>query len=148
MNRRLLSLLLLSACVVVAQEEVFPPEAISPERYAAMKERSPFVLPTKEEEPKPAATWSSDYQIVSVLKLGAEQMVLVKQASSGKRIPIRAKENAYGLRLVELRLSANPSEVSAVIALGESEGEIRYDPAILSALPRPSATDNPALKSE
>ncbi len=127
--------------------EVFPPELIPPDRYEVMRKRSPFVLPTQE-EPQVTATWSSDFQIVSILKSGDEWVVLAKSVSTGERMPIRTQANAQGIRLLSLQMSADPREVSALIALGDVEGTIAYDPALLSSIPSPSAAGNPALKSE
>jgi len=128
-------------------EEAFPPKPIPPDRYETMMKRSPFVLPTVE-EPQVAATWASDYQIVSILRIGDEFVVLAKKQSTNERIPIRAKENAQGIRLVKLQMSPDPREVSAVLEMSGAEGTIQYDPSILSGMPNPVAAGNPALKSE
>ncbi len=127
----------------------FPPEAILPDRYEGMMKRSPFVLPTAEEtKSEVAENWASDYQIVSVLQVGGESVVLAKKLSTGERLPIRSKSNAQGIRLLNLQMSSNPREVSAVIEMDGSEGTIQYDPSILSGLPTSVVPGNPALKSE
>jgi len=146
----LLPVLLLGLLPLRADEEAepFPPEAIAPDRYEAIMKRSPFVLPTHEEETRVETTWASDFQIVSILKSGEDLMVLARKVSTGERVPIRTRENALGIRLVKLRMSPDPREVSALIAMGDVEGTIGYDPALLSSIPTPSAADNPALKPE
>ncbi len=129
-------------------DDVFPPPPIPPDRYEAMMKRSPFVLPTPEEKVEVSATWASDYQIVSILKIGDEFVVLAKKLSTNERIPIRTTENIQGIRLVNLRMSSNPREVSALLERDGAEGAIQYDPAILSGMPNSVAEGNPALKSE
>lgn len=144
--RSLLFLLLLTSLPLRADEaEIFPPQPIPADRFEAMTRRSPFVLPT-DEEPAPVSTWVSDFQIVSILKRGEEFIVLARKVSTGERLPIRTRPDPNGLRLVSLQMSADPREVSAVIALGEAEGTIAYDPALLAQMPNPSASGNPALK--
>ncbi|HWL52642.1 MAG TPA: hypothetical protein VNQ90_09415 [Chthoniobacteraceae bacterium] len=144
----LVFLLLLAPLSLRADDaEIFPPQSIPADRYEAMTQRSPFVLPT-DEEPAVVATWASDFQIVSILKRGEAFVVLAKKVSTGERMPIRTEPNPQGLRLVTLQMSPDPREVSAVIALGDAEGTITYDPALLAQMPHPSASGNPALKSE
>lgn len=130
-------------------DESFPPKAIPPNRYEGMMKRSPFVLPTVEEvKAEVVANWTNDYQIVSILQIGGESVVLAKKLSTSERIPIRAKENAQGIRLLNLQMSSDPREVSAIIEMGGSEGTIKYDPSILSGIPASVAPGNPALKLE
>jgi hypothetical protein len=129
-------------------DEVFPPQSIPADRYEFMMRRSPFVLPTREAEKPTAPNWTSDYQIVSVLKIGGEAVVLARKLSTNERIPIQAKENAQGIRLISLQMSPDPREVFAVLEMNGAEGTIQYDPSILSGLPRSVAPDNPAIKSE
>lgn len=142
-------LLLLAPGVLLGDDpaEVFPPQGVAPDRYDAMACRSPFVLPTQEETAVEAG-WASDFQIVSLLKSGDEYVVFAKKISTDERMVIRSRENAHGLRLLKLQMSNNPREVSALIALGEAEGSIEYDPALLSTAPAPAPADHPALKSE
>jgi len=129
--------------------EPFPPEAIEPSRYGAMMKRSPFVLPTVEEVKTEAAhDWASDYKIVSILRIEGESVVLAKKLSTSERIPIRTESNAQGIRLLNLQMSSDPREVSAVIEMGGHEGTIQYDPSILSGIPTLPASGNPALKPE
>lgn len=150
MKRISLLTLALSAATLSAQDlEPFPPKAYPADRYDAMKARSPFVLPSfAEEVPAATANWTSDFRIVSVLKLGDESVVLVKKLSTDERIPIRRQENAQGIRLVELQMSPDPHNVSAVIEMSGEEGTILYDESILSEVPRSVAPSNPALKAE
>lgn len=119
-------------------EDPFPPPPIPPDRYDAMMKRSPFVLPTVEEETV-SVGWTSDYQIVSVLRTGDEFVVLAKKLSTNEHIPIRTKENIQGIRLVDLQMSPDPREVSATIELGGAEGTIQYAPSILSGVPTSQA---------
>lgn len=142
--------LVLSSTVLTAQdEEPFPPKAYPADRYDSMKARSPFVLPTIEEVVQVvAANWTSDYRIVSVLKLGDESVVLVKKLSTGERIPVRRQQNAQGIRLVALQMSPDPHNVSALIEMSGEEGTIVYDESILSEVPRSVVPSNPALKAE
>lgn len=143
-------LLVLSPTVLIAaDEEPFPPQAYPTNRYDGMKARSPFVLPTKEEVVQVVKTnWTSDYRIVSVLRLGSDSMVLVKKLSTDERIPIRKEKNAQGIRLVELQMSPDPHNVSALVEMSGEEGTIVYDESILSEVPRSVAPSNPALKAE
>ena len=132
-----------------SEDEVFPPKPIPADRYEAMMKRSPFVLPTVEEVTIEAtADWASDFQIVSVMQIAGEPVILTRRLSTDERIPIRLKPNAHGIRLINLRMSPDPREVSAVIEMGEAEGTIQYDPAILSGVPTSVAPGNPALQSE
>jgi len=151
MNRKaalLLAIVIGVTPALRAADEPFPPAPIPPDRYEPILKRSPFVLPTREEETRVETNWASDFQIVSILKSGEDLVVLAKKVSTGERIPIRTQENAMGIRLLKLQMSPDPREVTALIATGDSEGTIGYDPALLSSLPSPSATDNPALKPE
>ncbi len=142
-------LFLLAAGATFAQEaEPFPPVAFPPERYDAMRQRSPFVLPTFEDHVEVHSEWTSDYRIVSVLQMGDESVVLATKISTGERIPIRAKDNHLGMRLVSIQLSPNPRNVSAVIEMGGQEGTITYDDSVLSQVPSPMAPNNPAVISE
>lgn len=141
-------LALLLASGIIQAEEPFPPVAYPVERYAAMKERSPFVLPTFAAHVEVHTEWTNDYRIVSVLQLGEESVVLAKKISTGERIPIRAKDNHLGIRLVSIQISPDPNNVSAVIEMGGQEGTIRYDESILSQSPRPAPAINPAIISE
>jgi hypothetical protein len=129
-------------------EEPFPPVAYPAERYQSMKERSPFVLPTFATHVEVHTEWTTDYRIVSVLQLGEESIVLAKKVSTNERIPIRAKDNHLGIRLVSVQISPDPNNVSAVIEMGGQEGTIRYDESILSQTPRPASPINPAILSE
>ena len=135
---------------VRAQDDdtVFPPEPIPPERYEVMMQRSPFVLPTVEIHTEVTTTWTSDFQIVSLLKVEDEYVVFAKKISTDERIRIRREDNAQGIRLVKIQMSSDPREVSAVLEMGGVEGTIHYSPEILSGLPTPMATGNPALISE
>jgi hypothetical protein len=134
---------------VHAQEEPFPPQAYPTSRYNEMKHRSPFVLPTAPvAEVVVTTNWTSDYCIVSVVKIGDESVVQAKKVSTGERFPIRAQANAQGFSLVTLSMSPDPRQVSAVIKMGDQEGTIQYDEAFLSTLPRSVVPDNPALKAE
>ena len=126
----------------------FPPVAYPVERYEAMMKRSPFVLPSFSEEVAVTDNWTEDYRIVSVLKLGNDSVVIVKKISTDERIPVREKENAQGIRLLELEMSPDPHNVSARIEMGGEEGTIQYDESILSDAPRSVAPNNPAVKSE
>lgn len=144
-----LILALSSAALLAADEEPFPPQAYPTSRYDAMKARSPFVLPTVEEVVQiVTSNWTSDYRIVSVLRLGSESVVLVKKLSTDERIPIRKQRNAQGIRLVELQMSPDPHNVSALVEMSGEEGTIVYDESILSEVPRSVAPSNPALKAE
>ncbi len=146
--KRFLCLLFIPA-VLFAQEEPFPPQAIPPEHYQDIMARSPFVLPTATEEVKKVDTaWTNDFRIVSVVKSGDETLVLAKKVSTDGRMLIRAKENALGIRLVELKMAPDPRNVSAVVEKGGSQGTIQYDASILSGVPRSVAPNNPALKAE
>ena len=139
---------LVPVTISAQEEDPFPPKAYPPERYATMMTRSPFVLPSFADDVSVQADWTSDYCIVSVLKIGEESVVMAKKISSGERIPIRAKDNRLGIRLVKLHASSDPHEVSAVIEMGGEEGTIRYDQSILSQVPRSVAPDNPAVIPE
>jgi hypothetical protein len=140
----------ISAMPLRAQDDdtVFPPTPIPPERYEIMMQRSPFVLPTAEIHTEVTTTWASDFQIVSLLKVENDYVVFAKKISTDERIRIRREDNAQGIRLVEIQMSSDPREVSAVLEMGGVEGTIQYDPEILSGLPTPMATGNPALISE
>ncbi len=145
----LLSLILSTASLSAQDLEPFPPTAYPAERYESMKARSPFVLPSFAEEVQAVtADWTSDFRIVSVLKFGDESVVLVKKLSTDERIPVRKQQNAQGIRLVELQMSPDPHNVSAVIEMSGEEGTILYDDSILSQVPRSVAPSNPALKAE
>lgn len=146
--KRLFCLLSVPAALF-AQEEPFPPQAIPPEHYQDIMARCPFVLPSFTEEVKKVDTeWTNDFRIVSVVKTGDEMLVLATKVSSGERLLIRAKENALGIRLVELNMSPDPRNVSAVVEKDGSKGTIQYDTSILSGVPRSVAPNNPALKAE
>lgn len=143
-------LLLLSIGTLYAQtdNEVFPPVRFPSDRYEEMAKRSPFVLPTFEEEIRVTTNWASDYCIVSVLKIGPESVVIAKKISTDERIPIRTSKNAQGIRLLALQSSSDPHEVSAHVEMEGEEGTLQYDPAILSEVPRSVAPNNPAVKPE
>lgn len=148
--KKVLFLICLASPALRAQEEPFPPHAIPPERYEKMAQRSPFVLPTVTAPPveTQAPDWTSDFRIVSVLALGEESVVLVRKLSSGERLPLRRQANSLGMRLVELKMSPDPRNVSAVIELDGNQGSIIYDDSILSGIPTSVVPGNPALKSE
>ena len=140
----------LGSAALRAQDDdaVFPPAPIPPERYEIMMQRSPFVLPTVEVHTEVTTNWASDFQIVSLLKVEGEYVVFAKKISTGERIRIRREDNAQGMRLVKIQMSSDPREVSALLEMGGVEGTIQYAPEILSGLPTPMATGNPALISE
>lgn len=148
MKRALFGLLFFgcSPLLLAEEEEPFPPQPIPESRYEKMMERSPFVLPTMATV-EVTPDWTSDFHIVSVISLGDKSVVLARKVSTDERFPIRSEENAQGMRLVELNMSPDPSQVSAVIEMGGNEGTITYDPANLSDNPRSELSDNPALKN-
>jgi len=147
MKRVLVFTAIAGACF--AQDtEPFPPVAFPQERYESMQQRSPFVLPTFEDHVEVHTEWTNDYRIVSVLQLGEESIVLATRISTGERIPIRAKDNQLGMRLISIQLSPDPHNVSAVIEMGGQEGTITYDDSVLSRLPRPAVPNNPAIIPE
>lgn len=149
MKRLVCFLSLLAIPQLPAQDdEPFPPEAFAPDRYESMRQRSPFIYPSFEENVQVTVDWTNDFRIVSVMRLGDESVVLAKKVSTDERIPIRTQENALGIRLVELKMSTDPHNVSALIEMGGQEGTIVYDESILSEVPRSVAPDNPALKAE
>lgn len=140
----------LSLSAYAQEDEVFPPKPYPPDRYEAMKNRSPFVLPSVTEVVMAPATpgWTSDFSIVSVTKIGEETIVLARQISTDQRVAIRARANAQGIRLVDLRMSPDPRDVSATVEKDGLEGTITYDGSFLSKLPRSLVPGNPGLKSE
>lgn len=142
-------LLLLTVIPLVNAEEIFPPAPNPPGRYAELKLRSPFVLPSFIEQPVVVQSdWTSDFRIVSVLQLGEESVVIARQVSTNERIPIRSKENKLGLRLVSIQLSPDPHNVSALVSKGGEQGSITYDDSVLSDVPRSVAPNNPAVIAE
>lgn len=148
--KKALCLICLGFPVLHAEDEPFPPVPLPRERYDKMALRSPFVLPTVVTPAVEAAApeWTSDFRIVSVLSLGDESVVLVRKLSTDERIAFRRQANSLGMRLVELKMSPDPRNVTAVIAVEGKEGSITYDDSILSGLPTSVAPGNPALKTE
>ena len=148
--KKILCLICLGFSALYAEEEPFPPVPIPLERYDQMRQRSPFVLPTAAvvETPAAAPEWTTDFRIVSVLSFGDESVVLVRKLSTDERIAFRREANSKGMRLVELKMSPDPRNVSAVIEMDGREGSITYDDSILSGLPNSVAPGNPALKTE
>lgn len=130
-----------------AQDE-FPPEPFAPDHYERMAKRPPFVIPTVEEEPEEVVEpgWAEDYRIVSILLVGGERVVLVKNQQTAQRFPVKAEENSLGIRLVDLDLADDPRDTVATIAMGEQVGTIRYDEEILARLPASNAENNPAIQ--
>ena len=145
--KKILCLICLGFSALYAEEEPFPPVPIPQERYDTMRQRSPFVLPTVTTV-EVAPEWTNDFRIVSVLSLGDDAVVLVRKISSNERLAFRRQANAQGSRLVELNMSPDPRNVSAVIEMDGKQGSITYDDSILSGLPNSVAPGNPALKTE
>jgi len=143
----LLLLCLLPPALASAQDE-FPPEPFSPDHYDRMAQRPPFVIPTDEEEAEEVVEpgWAEDFSIVSLLLVGDERVVLVKNRQTDQRFPVKAEENSLGIRLVELDLAEDPRDTTATIAMGEQVGTIRYDDDILARLPAPNVENNPAIQ--
>jgi len=139
---------LLGVPALQAQEDVFPPQAYPPARYESMASRSPFVLPSFAENVSVAENWADDFRIVGVIRMGGESVLLAKRLSTDERVVIRSEDNALGVRLVELDMSPDPRNVSAVVEMGSEKGTIRYDESILANLPSSVVPDNPALKHE
>lgn len=147
--KRSLLLLFLVGLPMAKADEPFPPTPNPPGRFAELKLRSPFVLPTFIEQQVAVQTdWTSDFRIVSVLQLGEESVVIAKKVSTDERISIRSKENNLGIRLVSVQLSPDPHNVSAAITKGGEQGTITYDDSILSQVPRSAAPNNPAVIAE
>jgi len=146
----LAGLLLVSPLRAQDGEEPFPPAPFAPDRYEAMMKRSPFVLPTSEVAPevKPATNWTSDFRIVSIMRVGGEYMVLVRQLSTDARIPVRQRVNRQGIRLIGVEMSPDPRGVSATLERDGEQGAVQYDDSVLSQVPHSVVPDNPALKAE
>lgn len=151
MKRFLLAGLLLMGPLMAQEEEApFPPVPFAPDRYAAMMNRSPFVLPTPTEvvQAPPPTNWSTDFRLVNVMRLSEDYVVLVKQVSTDQRFPVRRQPNHLGIRIIEVRMSGDPRSVTVVLEKDGEEGTVQYDDSILSQVPRSVVPDNPALKSE
>ncbi len=146
----LAGLLVASSLLAQEEDEPFPPAPFAPGRYEAMMKRSPFVLPTSEVAPevKPATNWTSDFRIVSIMRVGGEYMVLVRQLSTDQRIPVRPRANRQGIRLVDVQMSPDPRGVSATLERDGEQGAVQYDDSVLSQVPHSVVPDNPALKAE
>lgn len=131
------------------EDEAFPPKPYPSDRYAAMKDRSPFVLPSVTEVVETTTPdWTSDFSIVSLTKIGDETIILAHKLSTDERIAIKSKPNALGIRLIDLHMSNDPHDVSATVEMDGVEGTIKYDDSFLSHVPRSLVPGNPGLQSE
>lgn len=149
--RRFLAFCLLAAPASLSadDEAVFPPRAFPSDRYDSIMNRSPFVLPTVEVvKPQVDTSWTDDFRVVSILKMGGENVVLARKLSTDERIAIKTKENPLGLRLVDLKMAPDPNEVVVSVEMHGQPGTIPYDESILAEFPRSVAPNNPALISE
>lgn len=135
--KRLVLILLLAAPALHAQD--FSPAPVDVERYRALWERSPFVLPAR--AAAPVSALAQRFTLTGVAFLADDPIVFLLDRQSSARLMLRLNDPQNGLLLVSVENSSDPKQASALIRLGSEQAVVRYDPSALQApAAPPSAT--------
>jgi hypothetical protein len=139
--RRALSNFLVSASLlglaafVSAEDRI--PTGFRLERYLHVCERNPFTLAT----PTPSRSQASPFEklfLASWLRNGSKDVIVVQNSETNAVQTITTVPNQNNLRLIELRLDANPRLVQAIISDGKEKGSVKFRFDVLSPLTPPT----------
>lgn len=148
MRAAFFSALLLAVATAAPAEEEAIPSSYPAERYASMRQKSPFALATPVVAPVPKqASFTQDLVIdgFSTMVVDGEDLpwVSIKDRDKREQFTLWGNEpNAEGISIASVEQSPSMEKTTVMLKKGDEFGSVKYDPAALAA-PPPMAQGHP-----
>jgi hypothetical protein len=129
--------------LVQADDEQIP-SGFQADRYQKVWERNPFTLVTPVAQVAQVTAFDK-LILVSWLKQGSKDLVLVQNTETSEVQKVTSEPNANNLRLVEIHPNPNPQMVEAVLSSGKEQGPVKFKMDVTAAGQQPNAQTGPAI---
>ena len=108
------------------------PKGYAVDRYAPLWEHSPFALASVQQETV-QASFSQNFAVVGLAKVGNEDLVTVVNKQSMERITLDSTPNAQGIKVVAVESADDVTKLKVTLQKGNETGTITFDRSLLAA---------------